>query len=474
MLENVCFNCFTKKQNEGACPACGFENRIGSGQESNFSISLHPGTILAGRFVVGKTLGQGGFGITYLSLDLQSGEKFAIKEFYPSHLVSRQETGLRANVLPNSSKDEDIFRYGLKKFKEEAELLASFRNQKHIVSIRRFFFENNTGYFVMEYIDGIAFKDYVKRMNGKLLFPDVVGIIEPVLKAVAFIHSKGLIHRDISPDNIFIRNDGTVKLLDFGAARFFIQSKGKAMTTILKPGFAPPEQYSSTGRQGPWTDIYAVAGTMYYALTGKTPLDSLSRKLDDQLIRPTSINSSISQEQEAVLLKGLAIDASMRYASAMEFREALIRSIRPVASRKIQNKAPQRQGQIASSVQSTRSRKSLQPLSDSVRRAPGHEVVSNVSQGQKKNLFTSPDQNLIRANESVPVPQLFEEPDILEREEDIFLPEDALLEDGDIVSAERGIQDGISNFSLKRSAVDYVLYGLLFVIFIMIILILSN
>lgn len=335
MLDKVCFNCFTKKQNDGPCPVCGFDNRTGKGRDLSYGVSLMPGTILSGRYIVGKTLGQGGFGITYLALDLQTGEKFAIKEFFPSHLVVRQESGLKTNVQPNSSKDEDIFRYGLKKFKEEAELLASFRNQKHIVSIHRFFYENNTGYFVMEFIDGVSLKDYVKRMNGRLLYPDVVGIFEPVLMAISFIHSKGLIHRDISPDNIYIRKDGTVKLLDFGAARFYVQSKGKAMTTILKPGFAPPEQYSSTGKQGPWSDIYAVAGSMYYALIGKTPLDALSRKLDDQLVRPTAVNPSISPAQEAVLLKGLAVDSSKRYANAAEFAEALKRSLRMGVSRRM-------------------------------------------------------------------------------------------------------------------------------------------
>ena len=246
MFEKVCFNCFTAKQNDEACPVCGFDNRTGVGSNQSCGVSLAPGTIIGGRFIVGKTLGQGGFGITYLSLDLKTGKIVAIKEFFPSHLVSRQETGLRTSVQPNSTKDEDIFRYGLKKFKEEAELLATFRNQEHIVSVHRFFYGNNTGYFVMDFIDGISLKDYVRRMNGRLLYPDVVGIIDPILKAIAFIHSKGLIHRDVSPDNVFIQKDGTVKLLDFGAARFFTQSKGKAMTTILKPGFAPPEQYTST------------------------------------------------------------------------------------------------------------------------------------------------------------------------------------------------------------------------------------
>lgn len=467
MFEKVCFNCFTAKQNDEACPVCGFDNRTGIGSNQSHGVSLAPGTIIGGRFIVGKTLGQGGFGITYLSLDLKTGKIVAIKEFFPSHLVSRQETGLRTSVQPNSTKDEDIFRYGLKKFKEEAELLATFRNQEHIVSVHRFFYGNNTGYFVMDFIDGISLKDYVRRMNGRLLYPDVVGIIDPILKAIAFIHSKGLIHRDVSPDNVFIQKDGTVKLLDFGAARFFTQSKGKAMTTILKPGFAPPEQYTSTGKQGPWTDIYAVAGTMYYALTGKTPLDSLSRKLDDQLIRPTAVNPSVSRAQEAVLLKGLAIEPSERYGSAMEFREALVRSIQPILSRR--------------TIASRRQMPAAQPAQVRAGQQPGAAPVpAAIPAAAPVAEFAAAEANLLPEPAETRVAQPIVEGNALfdtffeEEEEDILRAEDAGERDENRIASHPEIWNRPNETQKGLSIVDYVLYGSLVFIVIMVIIILFS
>lgn len=468
MFEKVCFNCFTAKRNDGACPVCGFDNRTGVGSNQSCGVSLAPGTIIGGRFIVGKTLGQGGFGITYLSLDLKTEKIVAIKEFFPSHLVSRQETGLRTNVQPNSTKDEDIFRYGLKKFKEEAELLATFRNQEHIVSVHRFFYGNNTGYFVMDFIDGISLKDYVRRMNGRLLYPDVVGIIDPILKAIAFIHSKGLIHRDVSPDNVFIQKDGTVKLLDFGAARFFTQSKGKAMTTILKPGFAPPEQYTSTGKQGPWTDIYAVAGTMYYALTGKTPLDSLSRKLDDQLIRPTAVNPSVSRAQEAVLLKGLAIEPSERYGSAMEFREALVRSIQPILSRR--------------TIASRRQMPAAQPAQVRAGQQPGAAPVpAAILAAAPVAEFAAAEANLLPEPAETRVAQPIVEGNALfdtffeeEEEEDILRAEDAGERDENRIASHPEIWNRPNETQKGLSIVDYVLYGSLIFIVIMVIIILFS
>lgn len=334
MLENVCYNCFSKKENEGACPRCGYDPQAVKGRSIALDSALPPGSILNGRYLIGRALGQGGFGITYLAMDLPKKEKVAIKEYFPNTLVSRQENGARTQVQPRTTTDEDSFRYGLKKFKDEAELLSTFRNQKHIVSIHRFFFANNTGYFVMEYVDGISLKAYVGKM-GKLLYADSVGILEPILEAIGVLHQKGLIHRDVSPDNIYIQTDGVVKLLDFGAARFFLQARSKGNTVILKPGYAPPEQYESKGNQGPWSDVYAIGATLYYTLTGKAPLDSISRKIPGggTLIPPSTVNPSISAQQEAVLMRALALEPQARFPSAGAFKTALIQSLASVQRR---------------------------------------------------------------------------------------------------------------------------------------------
>ncbi len=340
MLDKVCFNCFKKKENDGVCPHCGFDPQAAKGHSIVLDSALTPGSILNGRYLIGRALGQGGFGITYLAMDLTKNEKVAIKEFFPNALVIRQENGARTQVQPKTTTDEDSFRYGLKKFKDEAELLSTFRNQRHIVSIHRFFFENNTGYFVMEYVDGISLKAYVGKM-GKLLYADAVGILEPMLEAIGVLHQKGLIHRDVSPDNIYIQTDGVVKLLDFGAARFFLQARSKGNTVILKPGYAPPEQYESKGNQGPWSDVYAIGATLYYTLTGKAPLDSISRKIPGggTLVPPSSVNSSINAQQEAVLMRALALDPKERFTSAAEFKAALLQSLVPIQRRSSEKRA---------------------------------------------------------------------------------------------------------------------------------------
>lgn len=340
MMNHVCFNCFSKKETEGACPRCGYDPQAGKGRSIMLDAALPPGSILNGRYLIGRALGQGGFGITYLALDLTKTEKVAIKEYFPNALVNRQENGARTQVQPKTTTDEDTFRYGLKKFKDEAELLSTFRNQRHIVSIHRFFFANNTGYFVMEYVDGISLKAYVGKM-GKLLYADAVGILEPMLEAIGVLHQKGLIHRDVSPDNIYIQTDGVVKLLDFGAARFFLQARSKGNTVILKPGYAPPEQYESKGNQGPWSDVYALGATLYYALTGKAPLDSISRKIPGggTLVPASTVNSSINAQQEAVLMRALALDPRARFTSAAEFKTALLQSLASVQRRSGEKRA---------------------------------------------------------------------------------------------------------------------------------------
>lgn len=326
MYENLCYNCFYQKTDNGACPSCGYDARSGA---TTSDVTLRPGTILNGRYLVGRSLGQGGFGITYMALDLPKRETIAIKEFFPAHLVHRQVSKNGPQVYSNTARDEDVFRYGLKKFKEEAETLYLFRSFRHIVRVDSFFYENKTGYFTMEFIDGISLKQYVRRMQDRLFFADVVGIMEPVMLSLDEVHRRGLIHRDISPDNIYIANGGMVKLLDFGAARYYTDSKSKSMTTILKIGFAPPEQYSSRGKQGPWTDVYALAATMYFALTGKTPPPSLDRKLEDRLEPLTTINSTVTPPQEQVMLMGLAVDPARRYQNMRRFLDALQATLPP-------------------------------------------------------------------------------------------------------------------------------------------------
>ncbi len=316
-LSCLCMGCMESKGSVSLCPHCGWVE--GSGSVS--PVHLIPGTIVNQKYLLGKTLGQGGFGITYLGWDLYLDRKLAVKEYFPREM-SYREVGMTAVSL-HSTGQENQFNYGLEKFLAEAKTLAIFEGHPNIVTVRDFFKENSTAYLVMNYIEGIAFSDYLSHKGGVIPFEEAIRIMMPMLDALRAVHEKNLLHRDISPDNIFVTSDGRVILLDFGAARHALGEQGRNLSVILKPGYAPEEQYRSRGKQGPWTDIYAAAATLYKAITGKMPPDALDRLNDDQIIRPSQFGVSISSEEEAVMMKALAVKAENRYQSVSEFQDSI-------------------------------------------------------------------------------------------------------------------------------------------------------
>ena len=275
MLEKICKNCF-EEMNSIPCPYCGYNGDLPEKGEI-----LPPGTILNGKYMLGKVLGHGGFGITYLAYDMNFEVKVAIKEYYPDGLCTRTRDSKK--IYTYSGEASDNYKYGLDKFVEEGKTMAKFRNLESIVDVRDYFRENNTAYLVMEYLEGIDLSGYLKKQPGnKLSLEETLSIITPILDTLEVVHAQGIIHRDISPDNIFITKDNKIKLLDFGAARYAMSEKSKSLSVILKQGYAPPEQYSSRGKQGPWTDVYAIGATMFRMLTGKVPLEAAERQMGDE------------------------------------------------------------------------------------------------------------------------------------------------------------------------------------------------
>lgn len=272
---------------------------------------LQAGTMLNGKYLVGAVLGEGGFGITYIGRDTNLDIKVAIKEYYPSGSVSRNTIGSR-EITAHVGEAQAFFERGKRSFLEEARVLAKFSSQSSVVSVRDFFSENNTVYIVMEYLEGIDLKDYLNR-HGKMTFEETVTMLAPIMNALSKIHAHGLIHRDISPANIMLLNDGTVKLLDFGAAREVGGADEKSLSILLKPGYAPEEQYRTKGHQGPWTDVYALSATMYKMLTCETPIDAMNRVFSDDLGSIRERNPSVTAEQEAVIRKGMAVQQANRY-----------------------------------------------------------------------------------------------------------------------------------------------------------------
>jgi hypothetical protein len=265
-------------------------------------------------------LGQGGFGITYRAVDENLRRAVAIKEYLPRQFAFRDGSG---RVQPRSDGDEELFRWGLTRFVDEARALAMFRHP-NIASVNRYFEANGTAYLVMEFEEGKDFQQWLTE-HGR---PDedrlLKGILIPVLEGLAKVHDKGLLHRDIKPDNIFIRRDGTPVLIDFGASRPHGAEAATKLTSIVSAGYSPFEQYGSGERQGPWSDLYALAGTMYRAISGKPPADAIQRHQGVPLIPAVQVgNGHYSRRLLAAIDRALSLEIAARPQSAREFLSLL-------------------------------------------------------------------------------------------------------------------------------------------------------
>lgn len=314
MEEKRCYGCMNLKSNQSVCEHCGYDENM-----KNEIHQLPAGTVLKEQYMIGRVLGQGGFGITYLGWDMYLDIPVAIKEYFPSGSVMR-ETAVTMDVVSYSGDVGVRFRNNKERFLREAKMLARFSQVPEIVQIRNFFLANNTAYIVMEYVNGITLKQYVKERGGKLSAKDTLELVEPVIKALAKVHKSGLIHRDISPDNIMMLPEGRIKLLDFGAVRDVGDADvnrplTKSTEAILKQGYAPIEQYQNRGSLGPWTDVYSLCATIYYCLTGEVPPDAPERLLGDDELDFAQADSRLSEHQAAVLKQGMELRAQERIAS---------------------------------------------------------------------------------------------------------------------------------------------------------------
>jgi hypothetical protein len=300
------------------CSLCGWEEE--SPQASpNF---LAPRTVLDGRYLLGRVLGAGGFGITYLAWELNLNFKLAIKEYFPNSFGTRGRD--HSTVVPANSQSRDAFDHGLDKFLEEGRALARFQGHPSIASVMTFFKANGTSYLVMKYEDGITLQEYLKQHGGRLDFEMVKRIAMPILDALRAVHGEGILHRDISPDNVIINRSRQVKILDFGSAKRDMTVRDSTLQITLKRGFSPEEQYRANGKQGPWTDVYAVGATLYQCLTRAKPPDALDRLSDDTLVPPFKCGVKMPPRSEKALLKALAVRGPDRFQTIEDFREALI------------------------------------------------------------------------------------------------------------------------------------------------------
>lgn len=319
-INKLCPHCMKEldKENVGICSHCGYD----FSETKEIHHQLKPYTILAGKYLVGDVLGEGGFGITYIGYDLNLEIRVAIKEFYPNGYATRESKNTSV-LTAYAGNNIDIVYKWRDNFLREARSLAKCAHLSGVVGVKDFFQENNTAYIVQEFLEGQTLKEYCRERGGKLPVEQLLPALEPVILSLEEVHKEGLIHRDISPDNIMLLKSGQMKLLDFGAARDFTQEGEKSLSVLLKPGYAPEEQYRTKGNQGPWSDIYALAGTIYKCITGVTPPESMERMRKDELQRPSALGVSISPTIENVLLKAMEVYAENRYQTIEEFHRDL-------------------------------------------------------------------------------------------------------------------------------------------------------
>lgn len=327
-----CMGCM--EEYDGAinvCPHCGFI--AGSGAEE--ATQLAPGTKLGERFTIGKVIGYGGFGVTYIGWDQLLEQKVAIKEYLPSEFSTRMPGVSKVSVF-NGDKSQQ-FRDGMTKFVEEARHLAKFQNEDGIVKVYDSFEMNDTAYIVMEYLEGETLAARLKR-EGTIPEKEAVAMLQPVMESLNVVHGEGMLHRDIAPDNIFLTKDGEVKLIDFGASRYATTSHSRSLTVIIKPGYSPEEQYRSRGDQGPYTDVYALGATLYKMITGKTPPDAMERRVNyemknkDILPEPHKLTKKISLVTENALLNAMNVRIEDRTPDITTFLQEL-NSVSPAKRR---------------------------------------------------------------------------------------------------------------------------------------------
>lgn len=321
-----CLNCMELVEEYDVCPQCGFVH----GTEPEIVNHLYPGMTLNNeRYIVGTVVNFGGFGVVYRAWDTQLEIMVAIKECFPPSLVTRVPGQSRVTLLSGGVRRAQFLnQMGL--LLEEAKNTAKFGDHPNIVNVFSRFEDNGTAYMVMEYLSGVTLKEYLKQNGGKLDVETTTTILLSVIKALKEVHKRGMLHRDIAPDNIFILNNGTVKLYDFGAGKFVDEDESLIRENVVKPGYAPPEQYDNKSKQGPWTDIYALAATMYRCITGIVPAESTNRqeaqynKEGDLIKTLREVDESVPEFLDSSIMRAMSITPRFRFQTVDEFEEAIL------------------------------------------------------------------------------------------------------------------------------------------------------
>lgn len=313
----LCMGCMNQiEEHITTCPYCGFNEKTNR-QESYY---LKPGTIVGGKYIVGKVMNYSGYTISYIGMDAESERKVVIREYLPSDFATRSEGETDITIYAGDAVQQ--FEYGLTTFLNDANTMQKLGMLEGIAQVYDCISENDTGYVVSEYVEGRTLKDILQK-DKKIALDKAKRIIEKLLSGLCKLHANGIVHCDISPEAIIITDNGNVKLTDFGAAKYVTTANSKSLAIILKQGYAPEEQYRSKGIRGPWTDVYAVAAVMYRMITGIVPPESVDRALMDNLKEPSKLGIEISESMENAIMNALNIYKENRTASAEIFLKEL-------------------------------------------------------------------------------------------------------------------------------------------------------
>ncbi|MBQ4159470.1 MAG: serine/threonine protein kinase, partial [Clostridia bacterium] len=308
---NLCYRCFFEKPiADRPCPKCGYKHTPAAVSPN----CLLPGTLLHGRYIVGVALGVGGFGITYKCLDTKIGGVCAIKEYFPANFAVRSTATKFVSVS-----EQNLERYNrvMKRFVEESRLLRKLQHP-NVISTYDSFFENNTAYYVMEYCDGIDLRRYTSNFSKKLDYAEGMNLLFQIMNGLEYVHAKGILHRDIAPDNIYVTKGNSIKILDFGSARSEMDQYNRELSVIIKVGYAPIEQYGGRGKQGPYTDIYALGATFYHLFTSRMPVESTQRVAEDTLTPFSRLRPDLPDNLKYCIEKAMELTTAKRIANIAE------------------------------------------------------------------------------------------------------------------------------------------------------------
>lgn len=299
------------------CSACGFQNRI---QREERALPL--GICLHSRYIIGRVLGIGGFGITYLAYDVNRKARFAVKEYFPAEWAIRERNSCK--IMPSSQSRQELYFHGRDVFSQEAGFLSQLKTVPHIVTVWDYFMENETAYMVMDFLGGNTLRGYLKLNHlDKMTVTMANQVVRDVGMSLQRVHQSMLLHRDVGPDNIMMTDQQEVVLIDFGATRIYGLNSPNSMSVLVKEGFAPIEQYSRSGRQGPWTDIYALAATYYYLTSGVKPPSAPDRIAGSEVVPLRRQNQEITETISQAIKHAMAKDWRHRPQNMREFLDEM-------------------------------------------------------------------------------------------------------------------------------------------------------